>query len=263
MVLRDLAALGVSLSIDDFGTGYSSLSYLKQFPVDELKIDKSFVQGLGEDPNDTAIVAAIVAMAHALDLCVVAEGVETSDQLDRLRTLGCEQAQGYLFARPQPGPDVAGFLVTGAVVWEQQADTTAGAEVARYHADRVLVVDDTPEVRQLARMSLAAVGFEVHEAAEGTAAMSMARQIRPDCIVLDLMMPGLSGLELCRLLRQDPATASCTIVMLTANDDPEDKVEAFSSGADDYIVKPFSPRDLSSRVQSAMRRRAQTPGEDE
>jgi DNA-binding response OmpR family regulator len=126
----------------------------------------------------------------------------------------------------------------------------------------VLVVDDTPEVRQLARMSLAAVGFEVHEASEGTEAMSVARRIRPDCIVLDLMMPGLSGIELCRLLREDPATASCTIVMLTGNDDPEDKVQAFSSGADDYIVKPFSPRDLSSRVQSAMRRRSQSLSEE-
>jgi EAL domain-containing protein (putative c-di-GMP-specific phosphodiesterase class I) len=98
--MRLVKNLGVHISIDDFGTGYSSLAQLKRLPVDEIKIDRSFVERLGQDREDTAIVAAIVAMAHALDLSVVAEGVETLEQLAQLRALDCELAQGFLFSRP-------------------------------------------------------------------------------------------------------------------------------------------------------------------
>ncbi|MEX1007840.1 MAG: EAL domain-containing protein [Acidimicrobiia bacterium] len=95
---------GVSLAIDDFGTGYSSLSYLKRLPVDEVKIDRSFIDGLGHDNNDAAIVAAIVNMSHTLGLLCVAEGVETRCQRDALLALGCDHAQGFLFAKPaEPG----------------------------------------------------------------------------------------------------------------------------------------------------------------
>ncbi|MGH9283044.1 MAG: EAL domain-containing protein, partial [Acidimicrobiales bacterium] len=99
--LRALKQLGVCLSIDDFGTGYSSLSYLKRFPVDVVKIDRSFVGGLGVDPEDHVIVSAVVSLAHALGLEVVAEGVETALQLQELRRLGCDAAQGYLIGRPR------------------------------------------------------------------------------------------------------------------------------------------------------------------
>ena len=100
--LRALLALGVHLAMDDFGTGYSSMSYLKRFPVEALKVDRSFVDGLGREPEDTAICTAVVTLAHALGLRAVAEGVETPEQLAELRTLGCEMAQGYLFGRPAP-----------------------------------------------------------------------------------------------------------------------------------------------------------------
>jgi EAL domain-containing protein (putative c-di-GMP-specific phosphodiesterase class I) len=99
-ILHDLRRLGVHLSIDDFGTGYSSLSYLKRFPVEALKIDQSFTDGLGTEPEDTAIVTAVVGLAHALNLRAIAEGVETPAQHDYLRRLGCEGAQGYYFGRP-------------------------------------------------------------------------------------------------------------------------------------------------------------------
>ena len=97
---RELRALGVHFSIDDFGTGYSSMSYLKRFPIRTLKIDQSFVRGLPEDPDDAAIVTAIISMARSLRVEVVAEGVETQAQREYLSELGCDQLQGYHLGRP-------------------------------------------------------------------------------------------------------------------------------------------------------------------
>jgi diguanylate cyclase (GGDEF)-like protein len=109
-VVNELKALGVSLALDDFGKGYSSLSYLRRFPFDRIKIDRSFVAGLPDSRPDTAIVSAVTSFARALDLEVVAEGVETEAQLAALRELGCEYAQGYLFHRPMPAAGVDELL---------------------------------------------------------------------------------------------------------------------------------------------------------
>jgi EAL domain-containing protein (putative c-di-GMP-specific phosphodiesterase class I) len=105
-VLTQLAALGVNVSIDDFGTGYSSLGYLRRLPVNEVKIDKSFVKGMANDAKDVAIVRAILVMAHALNLVVVAEGVEDEATQILLGDLDCDTLQGYYFSRPVPARDL-------------------------------------------------------------------------------------------------------------------------------------------------------------
>jgi len=108
--VQRLKLLGVKLSIDDFGTGYSSLSYLKRFEVDKLKIDQSFIRDLASDPDDAAIIRAIIQMARSLNLRTLAEGVENGDMLVRLRDFACDEAQGYFFARPMPAQDFVEFV---------------------------------------------------------------------------------------------------------------------------------------------------------
>jgi len=115
--LNALRSLGVKIAIDDFGTGYSSLSYLTRFPVDVLKVDRSFVSGLGMTTADTAIVSASITLAHALGLTIVAEGVETALQRDMLENLGCDRAQGYFFSKPVPASH-ATLLLSQAERWE-------------------------------------------------------------------------------------------------------------------------------------------------
>jgi EAL domain-containing protein (putative c-di-GMP-specific phosphodiesterase class I) len=110
--LSALKGLGVKIVIDDFGTGYSSLSYLQRFPVDLLKVDRSFVAGVAQRGDDAAIVRGVVDLAHRLGLTAVAEGVEDAEQMAALRELGCERAQGYLLGRPAAAEDQTVFLAT-------------------------------------------------------------------------------------------------------------------------------------------------------
>jgi EAL domain-containing protein (putative c-di-GMP-specific phosphodiesterase class I) len=108
--MQELTELGVHIAIDDFGTGFASLSYLWRFPAQVVKIDRSFVRSLGEEREATVLVAAMVQLAHSLGKTTVAEGVETDEQLARLRSLGCDAVQGYLIGRPAPGDRIEAML---------------------------------------------------------------------------------------------------------------------------------------------------------
>ncbi len=125
-VLERIAAIGCKLSLDDFGTGYSSLAYLQKLPIDELKIDRSFVIAMDRDDNAAVIVRAVVKLAKGLGLAVVAEGVESEETFERLRALGCDQAQGYWFGSAMTGDQL--------LSWLQEARWQAGH---RTSADRI------------------------------------------------------------------------------------------------------------------------------
>jgi diguanylate cyclase (GGDEF)-like protein len=247
--LRALRALGVHIAMDDFGTGYSSLSYLKRLPIDTLKIDKSFVDGLGgEDEHraDRAVVASVIDLAHAFGLTTVAEGVETDEQLAALHALGCENVQGYLISRPLP--------LDRLVAWIPASPTSmAGGAmgIPRVSPDgrkRMLVVEDDRSLRAMLRLVVEdADGVEVvGEAGDGREAVALARHLQPDVVLLDLAMPGMGGLEALPLIL---AVAPHAKVVVLSGLEPADVAEvARARGAFGYLQKGDDPRIFVDRL---------------
>ena len=128
---------------------------------------------------------------------------------------------------------------------------------------KILVVDDEPEVIELVKYNLEQTGFEVEAAADGTEALKIARSVLPDLILLDLMLPEMDGLEVCKVLRRDPKTAAIPIIMLTAKAGEIDRIVGLELGADDYVTKPFSPRELVLRVKKRLQQtQPTTPAKD-
>jgi EAL domain-containing protein (putative c-di-GMP-specific phosphodiesterase class I) len=119
-MLKELKTLGVNLAIDDFGTGYSSLAYLKHFPIDRLKIDQLFIRNITTDANDASISEAIIALAHSLRMDVIAEGVETKQQMEFLEGRDCFEMQGYYFSRPVPAEKILHMLENGSITGNMQ-----------------------------------------------------------------------------------------------------------------------------------------------
>lgn len=284
-ILQTLRDRGVKIAIDDFGTGYSSLSYLRKFPVDALKIDQSFVRQISDKGYDTAIVTAVIGMAHSLGLRVVAEGVETREELEFLRAHQCDEAQGFYFGQPVSPQQFAELIRTGipelknapltiVVPASKGAGTREFArtpqtvpETAPVAADgkqadtrafkKVLLVEDNPgDVRLLREMFNEDDSRDV----DLTCVTFMAEAERHltvrtvDMILLDPGLPDAQGLTAIRRARI--AAPGIPLVVLTGLDDETLAAQSLREGAQDYLIKgQIEPRGLLRSLRYAAERK--------
>ncbi|BCB27240.1 hypothetical protein SKTS_21260 [Sulfurimicrobium lacus] len=244
-ILNKLRALGVQISIDDFGTGYSSLSYLKRFPIDRIKIDQSFVREITSNPEDAAISQAIISLSHSLNIKTVAEGVETAEQQEFLRSRLCDEIQGFHFSHPVPQQDMCQLLKDGVKLESKHAFI---------QEERVLLlVDDEEGVLNAIARVLHADGYRILRATRPRAALDLLATHPVGVIISDQRMPEMNGIELLRKVRKlHPDTVR---IMLTAHADQQMIAAAINEGAVfKFIFKPWGDEQLRIDVRQAFRK---------
>ena len=192
-LLREFKGLGLKIALDDFGTGFSSLSYLKRLPIDTVKIDRAFIQELTSNPEDAAIVQAIIGMAHSLGLRVIAEGVETEAQLGYLRRRRCDEMQGFLFSRPLPAAEFSALLTEERSLPIQNAG--AGQRT-------LLLVDDETNMLTALKRLLRRDGYRILTATDGAKGLEILAQEEVQVVISDQRMPHMSGTNFLNRVRQ-------------------------------------------------------------
>ena len=244
-VLRNLKALGIQISIDDFGTGYSSLAYLKRFPIDKLKIDIAFVREVTSNPDDAAIVLAIISMAHSMKLDVIAEGVENDAQLAYLRRHGCDEMQGYYFSRPVPQEEFEQMLMKGQ---QLQTPQDAGSE----EEQTLLIVDDDVFMLDVLSDFLAQDGYRILTAQTAAEGFDILARHKVQVILCDQCMPLMSGTEFMeRVKHLCPDTFR---IMLSAFADLTPIMAAINRGAvDRFYTKPWKGAVLRENIREGFR----------
>jgi diguanylate cyclase (GGDEF)-like protein/PAS domain S-box-containing protein len=242
-IIRQIKALGVQLALDDFGTGYSSLTYLSGFPFDKIKIDRSFVHDITENPVNAAIATATIAMAKSLNLAVVAEGVETEAQMEFLRTRQCEAMQGYLFSKPLPPADVEQLL-------RDHASLKVGAGGTA--TETLLLLDDEPGILNALRRLLRHDGYEIFTAATPSAAFDLLARHTVQVIISDQRMPEMTGTEFFSRVKQlYPDTVR---IVLSGYTDLNSVTDAINRGAIyRFLTKPWDDEALRHEVREAFR----------
>jgi diguanylate cyclase (GGDEF)-like protein/PAS domain S-box-containing protein len=241
-ILHRFHDMGIKLALDDFGTGYSSLSFLRKFPIACLKIDRSFVRDIHIDPGDAAIARTVIAMAHALKLYAVAEGVETPAQLRYLHHHHCDQFQGYLFSQAVPAETFAGMVANGSGL------DLGAMGIGRKHS--LLLVDDDENILCSLKRLFRREGYHILTAMSGDEALKILADNEVQVIVSDQRMMGMSGAELLgHVAELFPETIR---IMLTGYTNLESVIESVNRGAIyKFLTKPWDDASLREQVRDA------------
>jgi diguanylate cyclase (GGDEF)-like protein len=243
-IMHGLKRLGVSLSIDDFGTGYSSLAYLKRFPIDVLKIDKSFVRNITTEPDEAAIARSIITLAQSLRLQVIAEGVETEQQLCYLRRHRCDQIQGYYFSRPLPAPDFERLLAE-----DKSLPHADGGEELR---QTLLLVDDEESMTAALTRLLRRDGYRILRAHSAEEGLSLLALHDIQVVLSDHRMPGMTGTEF--LAKVKDLHPKAIRIMLSGYTAVDAVIDATNSGAVfRFHTKPWDDNVLRASIAEAFR----------
>jgi predicted signal transduction protein with EAL and GGDEF domain/CheY-like chemotaxis protein len=232
--LHRLKSLGVRIALDDFGTGYSSLGYLKRLPIDMIKIDKTFIDGVDRGAEDAALARAILKIAESMSLQCIAEGVERRSQATQLIAAGCKLAQGFLFSKAVE-PNRVGALL----FWHPRPPKARGT---------VLIVDDESMFRASMARRLGEAGFATVEASNGTEALDTLAERSVDLIMLDVHLPDVNGLDLGMQIRRNPALSSIPIMIVSGDPVAVPSGPEPPPGIDAFVQKPFRDSEWLTRV---------------
>jgi diguanylate cyclase (GGDEF)-like protein/PAS domain S-box-containing protein len=241
--LQRLRGLGVRVSIDDFGTGFSSLAYLKRFPIDKVKIDRSFVADITHDSDDASITLSVIAIAHHLKMKVIAEGVETAAQVNYLRRHFCDEVQGFLISAPLPGAELEAFLCG----YDPGAELAGAAPVQR---PTLLLVDDEPNVLRALCRVLRRDGYQILSAADANQALEVLATHPVHVVLSDQRMAAMCGTEfLSEVKSLYPDTVR---LVLSGYTDLQSVTEAINRGAIyRFLTKPWEDEPLRAHIKDA------------
>lgn len=263
--LRTLSEAGVEIALDDFGTGYASLSHLKKFPVNVIKIDRSFIQSLDADADDEAIVRAVIGLGRSLDIRIVAEGIETFAQSAYLRKLNCEYGQGFLFGAAVPEHEVPLLIERFKRLWGGRGrpcgpdaadlgpDPTLLLPLPQRSPDRragernIYIVDDDAELCRSTALLLSTLGYRCRAFTSGAEFLKHLPHLVPGCIMLDMRMTGLSGLQVLSELQWSGLNWP---VIGMSGEGGRAAENALTLGACAFLAKPF----LEEEVVAALER---------
>lgn len=263
--LMRLRLKGFVLAIDDFGTGHASLAQLRDIPFDKFKLDKSFVHNASSKPRVQVMFESSLNLASNLEMAVVAEGIENSDDWQFVQGSNCKEAQGYFIARPMPADKVSKWLE----YWAKRAPGLAAAPSAKAAAapppttapgasssrekGTALIVDDHAFQRKVQSLILREEGFKVEVAETGRKALEVLIKLRPQLILLDIELPDMNGLDVLRQLRRDEKFKATPVVVISAHGSKTSVEESLGAGANSFLLKPYDRKTLLERVRKATR----------